>query len=61
VNEPHTWRLTKQLMPCATIFSHFCRILSFSAASMSATWIGNQGGYVLSQVWGDETINLCIS
>lgn len=37
--QQHTWRLTKQLMPCATIFSHFSRIFSFSAASMSATCV----------------------
>jgi hypothetical protein len=34
----------KQLMPCARIFSHFSRILAFSAASISATWREGKGG-----------------
>ena len=35
-------RLMKQLMPWEMIFSHFSRILAFSAASISAT-LGRKG------------------
>ncbi len=33
-----SWRLTKQLMPWSMMERTFARILSFSAASISATW-----------------------